>query len=310
MLTRKIYHSSQTSQIILEKVKAATAVCLLQVQHFAPKIRNILNSSKEKIRIQRTISHLKSHFYFIGHDHKIIDPRKAMRNLKWTSANATLLILSGIIIEIGSLLWFPHNASERVIGVVAYGLIGFGFVFQYMVIGIAILASADAQRKSDEKVAAANERASFAETRTAEATLELIKLKAPRSFSSQQSDKIIQQIKHYAGTPYILSVANETEAINLLLQTNSLLRSANWSPQHPKTGLLFGLKLPGKPIVRSATVQGSWILIPRTRESEWRKAANVLANGLCEVGISIDAVAVDVPANEQHAINIVIGTKP
>lgn len=90
--------------------------------------------------------------------HKKNDPHQKLESLERWSARATLLILLGIIIEIGSLLWFPHDPAERLVAVIADALIGVGLAVEYIVILQAVVASGEATRLSDEKIAESTSR--------------------------------------------------------------------------------------------------------------------------------------------------------
>jgi hypothetical protein len=104
--------------------------------------------------------------------HKNNDPHQKLESLERWSARATLLILVGIIIEIGLILWFPHDRWERLGSATANALVGIGLIVEYVVILRAIVASGDADRSSNERIAASEARAAEANERTAEAVLE------------------------------------------------------------------------------------------------------------------------------------------
>jgi hypothetical protein len=76
--------------------------------------------------------------------------------------------------------------------------------------------------------AAANERAASAEQRAAEANLELERLKTPRSLSPEQQGRIAETIKRFQGTPFVITVFNEPEVLDLMSQIESALASAGW----------------------------------------------------------------------------------
>jgi hypothetical protein len=97
------------------------------------------------------------------------DPKQILESLERWSGYATLWILAGIVVEIGALIWFPHGFCERIVGIIANALIGVGLVAEYIVIGRAIVATREADRESEEKVAKANQRAVEATERAAEA---------------------------------------------------------------------------------------------------------------------------------------------
>lgn len=84
------------------------------------------------------------------------DPNQRLEALELWSARATLLILLGIFVEIGLLFWFHKTIPERIGSTVANTLIGVRLVVEYIVILRAIVATGEANREADEKVAAAN----------------------------------------------------------------------------------------------------------------------------------------------------------
>jgi hypothetical protein len=136
--------------------------------------------------------------------HKKNDPQQKLETLERWSARATLLILLGIVIEIGSLLWFPHDPAERLVAIIANALIGVGLAVEYIVILRAVVASGEAQRLSDEKVAEATARAAEADRARAELEVKL----QPRSLNQEQWD-LIQGLR---GKFDAMNIAYETDA--------------------------------------------------------------------------------------------------
>ena len=121
------------------------------------------------------------------------DPNATLEALERWSGRAILLILAGIIVEIGYLWLFPHSPSDRAWSSTANILIGIGLAAEYIVIGRAIIAGGEADRQSKERVAGAEERAAEAnrlseQERHARAKLES-QLK-PRTMSREQWDMI------------------------------------------------------------------------------------------------------------------------
>lgn len=95
------------------------------------------------------------------------DAREKLDALELWSGRATLIILAGIVIDVGIIWIWPHESRwETIWALTANVLIGAGLVIEYIVILRAIVASGDVQRDSDEKVAAAVERAAAAERET------------------------------------------------------------------------------------------------------------------------------------------------
>jgi hypothetical protein len=105
------------------------------------------------------------------------DPHQKLESLERWSARATLLILAGIVVDIGLLFWFPHERIERLGGTIANALIAVGLIIEYLVILRAIVATGNANRESDEKIAAAEARAAEANQKAQEAILELARLR-------------------------------------------------------------------------------------------------------------------------------------
>src|SRR5258708_1040291 len=78
------------------------------------------------------------------------DPHQRLEELERWSGRATLLIFFGIVVEIATLLYFPHDSAERIVSISANALIGVGLIVEYVVILRAITAGGEAQRESDE----------------------------------------------------------------------------------------------------------------------------------------------------------------
>lgn len=113
---------------------------------------------------------------------KTTDPHSAIENLERASAAATLWILVGILIDIVALFLFSHDMGERIVGVIANGLIGLGLAAEYLVIGKVIDATKEAERESNERVARIEQQAAEANARAAEAELRTEKLKLELSW--------------------------------------------------------------------------------------------------------------------------------
>ena len=133
------------------------------------------------------------------------DPHQKLESLERWSAHATLLIFLGIVIEIGLLFWFPHNAQERIGAITADAFIGTGLIVEYIVILRAIVASGEAERLSNEKIAESNRIA-------AEAQLELAKFRATRrSILSGHEASLTEKLKAFPGTEFDSDSRTEME---------------------------------------------------------------------------------------------------
>lgn len=159
--------------------------------------------------------------------HKNNDPHQKLESLERWSARATLLILLGIVIEIGLLLWFPHNPIEKLVAIIADALIGIGLAVEYIVILRAVVASWEATRLSDEKIAESNRQAAEADQKAQEAILELARFKASRVFDP---NKIAEKMKVFPNVKYSVAVSiTDPEYLMLIALIEAALEKAGWS---------------------------------------------------------------------------------
>lgn len=130
---------------------------------------NRLASRRAKARLLRAV---------LGQ--KIKDPNKALKKFERISADATLWIFFGIVLEIGTLIWFWRTKSgwETLASIAANALIGYGLIREYVVILRARIASGAIKREADRKVAEANSSAAQANERAANAEQDTEKLRA------------------------------------------------------------------------------------------------------------------------------------
>jgi hypothetical protein len=131
------------------------------------------------------------------------DPHQKLEALERWSARATLVILAGIVIEIASLFWFPHDPKERAMSIAADVLIAAGLIVEYVVIGRAIVATGDANRESDETVAAANKTAAEAMKEAAaarERTAAIEKLTAWRHIAPDMRDELVNALRPHSAS--------------------------------------------------------------------------------------------------------------
>lgn len=129
--------------------------------------------------------------------HKKKPPHQILESLERWSARATLLILLGIVIEIVALFISPHDFRERLVSTGANALVAIGLIAEYLVILRTIVATGEANRESDEKVAEATKLAAEANERAAKADLARIELEAkfaPR-FLSREQFEILQKLR-------------------------------------------------------------------------------------------------------------------
>jgi hypothetical protein len=97
------------------------------------------------------------------------DAHQRLEELERWSARATLLIFFGIVADMATVLYVPHEGAEIIGSLIGNGLIGVGLIIEYVVILRAITAGGEAQREADERVGIAEKQAAEANARAAEA---------------------------------------------------------------------------------------------------------------------------------------------
>ncbi|MGO8833781.1 MAG: hypothetical protein ACLQE9_13335 [Roseiarcus sp.] len=229
------------------------------------------------------------------------DPHQKLESLERWSAHATLLIFLGIVIEIGLLFWFPHNAQERIGAITADAFIGTGLIVEYIVILRAIVASGEAERLSNEKIAESNRIA-------AEAQLELAKFRATRrSILSGHEASLTEKLKAFPGTEFDFGLAHgDGEAMHFAWDLHSPLVAAGWV-HIPWVD--FGPKLHQGNRPPSGQVAATNVEIhirPQSR-AKLLLAATELISGLNEIGIAATDAGCNMHSSNDTAIHILIG---
>ena len=167
-------------------------------------------------------------------DHRKKDPHQRLESLERWSGHATLLILLGIVVEIGLLFWFPHEPTERLGSIIANLLIGIGLAIEYVVILRAVVAGGEAKRDSDEKVAnaearsaEANQKAAAANEKTAELQIALEKERQKRLARALTKDQfdILQTLRGKVSKVYV-TCDRDPEALYFSGQITTALKHA------------------------------------------------------------------------------------
>lgn len=163
-------------------------------------------------------------------------------------------------------------------------------------------------------IATANERASQAEARAAEAKLELAKLKTPRSLSLKQQESIANALHAFAGTHFDIAVNNDVEAQGLLAPIEAALKAAGWIEIEWKGGdpvaeITYARE--GFPKVGLVSVHGVIVQMHPQQVVPLGQAAQSLASALSANGVVAKAEGgVGVRNVNTEAIHILIGKKP
>jgi hypothetical protein len=157
--------------------------------------------------------------------------------------------------------------------------------------------------------AAANERAARAEQQAAEANLELERLKTPRTLSPEGQRRIADKLKPFERTPYVITVFDEPEVLDLMTQIEGALASAGWA-QIPWSEGPIVYKRPDKPAIGFNFLTGLFIQADDSRASDLGVAAVALADALKLEGLAATSQVGQMPAGmNKDGVNIQIGKK-
>lgn len=233
--------------------------------------------------------------------HRNNDPHKKLELLEGWSGRATLLILFGITVEIVALLWFPHNPWERFWGIIANALIGVGLAAEYVIIGQTIVASAEAQTKSDAKLAEALDRATRAETA-------LMQFRKPRrSLLEPHIEQLSEELTEFAGTKFDVGFGSgDGEQADFCWDIEELLAGAGWDQQH-WTGSSEWINDRGRFHPLAGAVSAANVEIHFAQDLlALRPAARAFASALKRIGIEAKGVHVRAASD---VIHILIGPK-
>jgi hypothetical protein len=163
----------------------------------------------------------------------------------------------------------------------------------------------------EEQSAQANAQAAEASARAVEAQLALEKFKAPRTLSLEQQAKIIGEMKQFSGTPFVLGVFQEPEALALLTQVEDILIAAGWVEQEWKSGGDVVGARQGRPTIGYTFVTGLYVQADNSHAADFTPIVVQLASLLSDAGIDAKPeVGRMAPNTNNDAIKILIGQKP
>jgi len=157
----------------------------------------------------------------------------------------------------------------------------------------------------------AKAQAAQAEQRAAEASLELAKLKAPRTLRPEQQNRIIAKLNPFGGTKFDIGLMpSDPEAEMLLTVVESMLSTARWEQIDWNGGTIIYTRT-GKPVVGQTSLYGVVIQLRPEEVSQFWPAALALAPALHDEGIAAEAQpGLGIVNNNMDAIHILVGKKP
>ena len=160
-------------------------------------------------------------------------------------------------------------------------------------------------------IASADARAADANARALEAQLALEKFKAPRTLTSERQTTIAAEMKRFSGTPFVLGVFQEQEALALQAQIESILTEAGWVEQEWKSGGDIVAVRPGRPNMGYTFVTGLYVQADNSHAPDFGPIVEKLAKLLSDAGIEAKPeIGRMAPNTNNDAIKILIGQKP
>jgi hypothetical protein len=149
------------------------------------------------------------------------------------------------------------------------------------------------------------------ENETAKITLELIRIKTPRSLSPEQIEKFVSTLKPFAGVQFDCAVnPGDAESANFLSIMEVVLIDAGWKQVDWDGGDIVATR-PGKPTWGYFTLQTVGLGYDQGHETDLGPAAKALGSLLAEAGFGGTTRATsDLFINKQKtAIHLVVGRK-
>jgi hypothetical protein len=250
------------------------------------------------------------------------DPHQRLELLESASGWGTLIILSGIILEIWMFFAFdPHDPKECGWTLTANALIALGLIIEYVAIRMTIVAAGEAKIESDEKIAASEARAAEALERTTMAQLELARFRTPRSKFFREGSAaslITNAVRPFSGTRFDSGLsANSGEQADFWWDLQPALVEAGWvhipwgqeKPENEWGHGGLGIVQGDRPLSASVAASDIEIHLRPAERAALLPAATALISALNEIGIAAAEVPYNVSLQTPNAIHIAIGDK-
>lgn len=149
------------------------------------------------------------------------------------------------------------------------------------------------------------------------ARLKIEEKMAPRTLSPKQSAEISAKLQPFGKVPFVLSVADAIEAVELIGQISKALENAGWDWKPfalSDGGLVIGKVFIGKPTMNTVTFRGILIGVASADMVTLNKPAAALRDVLLSVGLNPTTRIISAADAEREkallgVIHITIGTK-
>jgi hypothetical protein len=159
---------------------------------------------------------------------------------------------------------------------------------------------------NEAETARANAEAAQANESAAQAQLALAQLKAPRTLSMEQQQRIRAVISPYAGQQYALSVGSGTEPANLLCVVDRVLTAAGWAKHAPFGSIITSTDCGP---AASNSLSGIHVRVAPGASQAVLQAENTLAAALIAGGLPARAATDPQNIPDAAVIVIMIGIK-
>lgn len=224
-------------------------------------------------------------------------------------------IVVGLVIEVILAIAFRSDKSfiENWAPVLADCLIALGVYCEIHFGRKVKTAAEELQRLSDEKIAETEARASEANQKAQEASLELAKFRAPRILAGQQMVRAAEKLKQFSGTEYDVALhSNDPELMAFLFFLEFTLLKAGWKALSWPAPVAMVTTLQGTQAAVGISVANMIAGIHLEQDLVLRPAAQCLVDEL--VGVGIHAMVAPMPVSpwmsaNTTAIHILIGRK-
>lgn len=221
------------------------------------------------------------------------------------------LVIVGVVVTVAIAAIHPEYDSwlEQWGTAIADSFVAIGVAVEIKFGQMAGLRHNELKRRSDILVGVANERASEANAKAAEAQAELGRMKTPRSLSVEKRSRIATILRPLGPVPFDFALQLDSESEQLMKDIGDALEFAGWIWQSHLSPI--GFNAVGKPKAGIVAYAGLCIQITESRRLDWSMAVNALRAVLEAEDISVTLhQAVPDEQDTPNAIHITVGKKP
>jgi hypothetical protein len=236
------------------------------------------------------------------------------------SRNESIALYGGLTVVLGLLLEVvlaaKYHAGKSVLEnwgpIFADALVALGVAAEIVFARLSAAGREELQRRSEEKVASANERGAAANERAAQLELEILRIKTPRQLFTGHIPQLMERLRPFAGTEYDMGVQQgDPEAGDLSGAIEFILKEAGWQ-QVGWRGMTIVAKREGNPHdLGIVSLVGVHIQMHPQARSKLEQIALSLRDSLLAVGIlAMVSERLSVQNENATALHVLVGKKP